>query len=140
MSLIDTYCDEVDYMIATEGLNDETWRDIKECIRTIKLQPNPTIEQLQRIRALDQQVLEYERASFEATGIEPNVQPLDTIEILRESLRELRDAEYIAQDTLDQLATQNETIDRCTSKTQKINNDLSLANKLTSKMKAWWRG
>ena len=140
MSLIDSYLHEVDHMIATEGLNQETLRDIKECIRNIKLQPNPTPEQVERIRALNQLVIQFEIASLDATPNPSTSQPVDTISILHESLQQLRDAEYVADDTLQHLAKQSETIQRCTTKIKQTNTDLSHSNKLLSKMKSWWRG
>jgi hypothetical protein len=63
-----------------------------------------------------------------------------SLEILRQSLRQLQEMEEIGNDTHQKLKDQTKQIQDATDKTGKIKDDLSYSNKLLNRMSKWWRG
>lgn len=142
--LVDDYLLELSTVLAKSPLLLDDISDADSLIKNIECLSKTDTQQTQLVgfkRLLEKLKLEL---LFGATGQTTNKElgwqkSKDRLSLLLKSREQLLDCEQIGKHTLDQLASQEETIIRATKKTQETNDNLSWSNRLANKMNSIFR-
>ncbi len=129
--------------IETNDINGS--QDLIKIIKTIihDLDENEKLEWIEKIRVQENLLNNKRKDSLLDVVLSKEIcatkKSNDTVLILKQSLTELHNTEKIGLDTINHLHEQSESINRMTTKTQKINNDMTHSSKLLTKMKSIFR-
>lgn len=141
---INDYLSELDNILTKDPLGIDDISDASQLIKTIETCPM-TNDQYISLRTF-KKLVEKEKLEtlFGCPKQHSNrstewLQSKNRLSILMNSRQQLLESEQVGQHTLDELASQEETILRTTKRTQETNSKLSLASKLATKMNSIWR-
>jgi len=142
--LADDYLVELSVVLARTPLTMDDISDASDLIKTIEACPM-TKDQKSQLNAFKQLV---DKEKLETLFGCPKEhagrsvqwqQSKNRLSLLMNSRQQLLESEGVAQNTIDELARQEEIISSATKKTQQTNGNLSWASKLATKMNSIWR-
>jgi hypothetical protein len=133
------YLDEAENILALPPTA-EGCASIKELLAIVQTDTrNDAV--LARWKAANNQLKEYKRALLVGlpTEASPDTKAADGLAILQQVNRDLATTEQVAGSTLGTLQEQGDGLRRIVGLGQQINRDMNWANRLLTRMSAWWR-